>query len=237
MRIPAVLLLVVGSVTAGRAGDGPAELQGRWDLVSVSTEGKDYPLTDGQPRCEVVGDRLRYGGEEVAVLTADPSASPKAIDLRFGSAKPAFEGTYAREGETLKVCLNRRTEGVKERPHLLSTRGHETWRLLVFRRAGGGEAADPGFVGLALGLDPAKKEVVIEDLLEGTPAAKSGLKMGDVLLAIDGAAMTDLQAAIRSVRAARPGQSLPLRIRREGAAKEIKVRVGLMPLTLIADLE
>ncbi len=160
-----------------------------------------------------------------------------SIDLHFESSKRTFEGIYTRQGDTLKVCLNRRTEGVKERPHVLSTRGHDSWRLLTFRRATGDDGPVQGFIGLALGFDAAKKEITVEDLLEDTPAAKSGLKMGDVLLAVDGSEVTDLPSAIRSVRAAKPGQTLPLRIRRDGDTKEIKVRVLLMPFTLIADLE
>ncbi len=140
--------------------------------------------------------------------------------------------------ETLKVCLNRRSEGGQgAASHLLSTRGHDSWRLLVFRRVVEGEYRDPGFVGLALGVDDASKQVVVEDLLEDTPAAKSGLKKGDVLLAIDGADVTDLPSAIRAVRASKPGQSLSLRIRRDDRPREIKVRVGVMPFTLIADLD
>ncbi len=266
MRAP--LLVAFVSLALPAPGDGPAELQGRWELVSVELDGKDSSLTENRPRCEIVGDRVplkdparprhayrnrpglswggatlprvmtvRYGGEDLAVLSADPDAMPKSIDLRFGRTGRTLEGVYVRDGETLKVCLNRRSEGAKERPHLLSTRGHDSWRLLVFRRAAGGDYRDPGFVGLALGVDEARKEVVVEDLLEDTPAAKSGLKKGDVLVAIGGVEVTGLRAAIEEVRRAKPGEMLPLRIRRDGGPKEIKVRVGVMPFTLIADLE
>src|SRR4051812_25526134 len=107
MRPVVVSILAVASVvTLARAGEGPADLQGRWDLVSVEAEGKDYPLKDNRPRCEIVGDRVRCGGMDLAVLAADPATSPKSIDLRFEPTKRTFEGIYTREGETLKICLN-----------------------------------------------------------------------------------------------------------------------------------
>ncbi len=231
------LLIAVSSLAPASAGDAPPDLQGRWALVSVESDGKAYPV-DTPARCEIVGDRLRYGGAELAVLAADPSASPRSIDLRFLASDRTYEGVYAREKETLKVCLNRRTDGVKERPHLFSTRGRDGWRLLVFRRVARGEPDDgaPGFVGVALGADPAKG-IVVEDFLEDGPAAKSGLKKGDVVLAIDGAAVADLKSAISAVRRARPGEMLPLRVRRDGETKEIRIRAGVTPFTLIADLE
>lgn len=238
MRVVGIALLIaLGWLGPAAAGDLPPDLQGRWDLVAIEIDGKDYPMTEGQPRCEVVGDRMRYGGEEIAVLTADAGAMPKSVDFRFVPKDRTFEGIYERRGETLRVCLNRRSEGVKERPHRLSTRGHENWRLLVFRRATSAEGDAPGFVGLALGVDEAKGGVVVEDLLEDTPAAKSGLKMGDVLLAVDGAEVAGLKEAITAVRRGKPGQTLAIRVRRDGEPKEIKVRVGVMPFTLLTDLE
>lgn len=240
MRHSATPFFLVATLAGvARAGDGPADLQGRWELVSVETGGKDSPLRVGLPRCEIVGDRLRYGGEELAVIAAEPSVSPKSIDLRFGATNRTREGIYAREKETLKICLNRRTEGVKERPHVFSTRGRDAWRLLVFRRVaeGEGEGIMQGFVGLALDFDEAKKEIVVETVLEDAPAAKSGLKRGDVVLAVGGAAVADVRAAVTAVHVAKPGELLPIRVRRDGETKEIPVRVGVMPFTLIADLE
>ncbi|HEY2157133.1 MAG TPA: TIGR03067 domain-containing protein, partial [Isosphaeraceae bacterium] len=114
------LLIVIATAASSRAAAGPAELQGRWELVSIEADGKGYPV-DTPARCEIVGDRVRYGGSDLAVIAADPSASPRSIDLRFGATERTYEGVYAREKETLKVCLNRRTDVAKERPHVLST--------------------------------------------------------------------------------------------------------------------
>ncbi len=234
--VASLSLAVVSLVGVAHAADGPTDLQGRWALVSVESDGKAYPV-ETPARCQIVGDRLRYGGADLAALAADPSASPNSIDLRFPATERTYEGVYAREKETLKVCLNRRTDGVKERPHVFSTRGRDGWRLLVFRRVADGELDEgaTGFVGVALGADPAKA-IVVEGLLEDGPAAKSGLKKGDVVLAIDGAAVANLKSAIAAVRA-KPGETLTFRVRRDGETKEIKIRAGIIPFTLIADLE
>ncbi len=129
---------------------------------------------------------------------------------------------------------------MKERPHVLSTRGKDTWRLLTFRRVASGGAAeggdDRGYIGLALMFDKDRKEVVVTDALDGGPAAKAGLRKGDVVLAVAGAEVASMLAAVEAVRSSRPGGMLAVRVRRDGEPKELHVHVALVPFALIADL-
>jgi uncharacterized protein (TIGR03067 family) len=222
------------AVSFAPADEAPADLQGRWELVSVEADGKADPLAMGRPRFQIVGDKIRYGGEDVAVLDADAGASPRSVDLRFTAPMRTYEGIYARQGATLKICLNGRVDGAKERPDAFSTRGKDAWRLLTLRRLAEGEAdrAEPGFVGLALRLDNERKEVVVQGILEDSPAAKAGLKEGDVLLAIAEAEVATLPAAVEAVRRTRPGDTLTLRIRRDGEASEVRARVAALAAAL-----
>jgi serine protease Do len=139
----------------------------------------------------------------------------------------------------LKVCLNRRSDGVKERPDALSTKGHDDWRLLIFRRLddGDGDGELSGFLGLALNFDEEHKRVMVDDTLEGSPAAKAGLKKGDVVESIGGEGVAGLREAVAAARRAKPRSQLAVRVRRDGEAKEIMVRVGVLPFTAIADLD
>jgi uncharacterized protein (TIGR03067 family) len=220
----------------------PAELQGTWTLESTEINGKARePLGPGQARWVIDGAKVLYGGVEIAALTADAKSTPKIIDLTFPEAKRTYEGIYAIEKDTLKICLNVQTEGVKMRPQDFSTDGAENPRVLIFHR----EKAAPanptegltGFVGLVLRMDEDRKEVVVADLLAKGAAEKAGLQKDDVLLKVGDTDVTDLQTAIQAVRGKKPGAELSMRVRRDGKERDIAVKVGVMPFELLSHLQ
>jgi uncharacterized protein (TIGR03067 family) len=220
------------------AGKGPAELQGAWRLVSVEAEAGSVNLPDPRPGLVIKGDRVHYGGEEVARVTTDSASDPKLIDLRFPGPGRVYEGVYAVEKDSLKVCLNGRTEGVKERPDSFSIKGHPARRLISFERVKPDDVgAGSGFVGLALRFDEGRKEVSVDQALAGSPARKAGLRKGDVLREVGGAGVTDLRSAVDAVRRAKPRSELAFRVVRGGAEREVKVKVGLLPFAVLAGLE
>ena len=218
-----------------------AELQGRWKLVSIEGDGQVNDLSDMRVWWVIKGDKVRYGGEDFALLTTDAAAAPKVIDLRLSRSGRVYEGIYSVEEDTLKVCINKQTEGAKERPHVLSTAGKENWRLLVFRRddvkEGGVTGEPPGYVGVALRLDEQTGEVVVDGLLEEGPARRSGLLKDNIVLEIGGGVVKDLASAVEAVRRGKPGAPLAFRIRHDGKEADIMIKVGVMPFTLLADLE
>jgi uncharacterized protein (TIGR03067 family) len=216
---------------------GPADLQGAWRLVSVDAEAGPVNLPEPRPALVIRGDKVLYGGEEIARLTADAAATPKIVDLRFAADK-VYEGVYTIEKEALKVALNGRSEGVKERPDGFAVTGHPARRVLAFERVKP-EDAGPGngFVGISLRQVAEPKEIVVDFAVTGSPAAKAGLKKGDVVLEIGGAGVTDLQGAVDAVRKAKPGSELVVKVRRDGKDREIKVKVGLLPFAVLAGLE
>jgi uncharacterized protein (TIGR03067 family) len=237
----AVPLLIAGAPPAAQADEAPAELQGRWKLVSLEVNGTTSDFTGGQPRWLIKGNQVLYGGDEIARLTAPASAEPKIIDLGFLGSKKVYEGIYQVDKDTLKICVNRQTEGVKERPDGFSTKDHDNWRLLVFERDRA-EKEEPlagmtGFVGVALRLDSDRKEVIVNEVLDGGPARKAGLRKDDVVLQIAGGDVTDLRSAIDAVRRTKPGNDLAFRIRRDGKQRDLTVKVGIVPFTLLAGLD
>ena len=235
LNIVACVLIVASPTLSAEPG---TELEGTWRLVSVEGNGKALPLTAGHPRWAIRGDKVQYGGEDLATLTADLASTPKTLDLKFVSPSREFEGIYAIEGDTLKVCLNTQADGVKERPLVFSTKGKESWRLLVFKRDAGEEADDlRGFVGMALNLSADTGELVIGEVLDDSPAKKAGLRKGDVLLEIAGAAAKELRPAVAAIRSAKPGSRLTLHIRRDGKEQDIAVRVEVLPFALVLELQ
>jgi uncharacterized protein (TIGR03067 family) len=243
--LSAVACLVVAAGAAARPDDPPAkppaELQGCWRLVSVEVgEQTRDPVGGGQPRWVVQGDKVLYGGEEVARLVADPSTAPRVLDLTFRDPAGVYEGVYAVEKGTLRVCLNGRADA-KDRPSGFSTKDQADWRLLVFEREKE-PPADPteglaGFAGVQLRLDPDAKAVAVDAALKGSPAVKAGLRKDDVILKVGGTAVAELDAAVRAVRQVKPGGRLVFRVSRGGKEMTVTVTVAAFPFRYVALLD
>jgi uncharacterized protein (TIGR03067 family) len=222
------------------AADPPAGLQGGWRLVSVEAadDTADIPLPEPKPALVVKGDKVLYGGQEIARLAADAAADPKVVDLKFAKPDRTYEGIYAVDKDTLKVCLNGQPEGVKERPSGFDLAGHPAWRRLTFERIKP-EDAGPGngFVGMSLKSEEATKEVVIQAVIDGSPAKAAGLQTDDVLLSVGGTAAETLRGTVDLVRAAKPGAELVLKVCRAGKDRDVKVKVALVSFSTLVGLE
>jgi uncharacterized protein (TIGR03067 family) len=228
--------LPAGPATPGR--DGPlAALQGTWKLTALEADGKASDLPEVPFWWVIKGDNVYYGGQVLARATVDDMVKPPCIDLAFQNPERTLEGIYAVEADTLKICVNRSTDDVKERPSGFSTRDKPAWRLLVFQRDKDRKPDDVsglgGFVGLVLQFDADSNKVVIRDTLKSSPAMRAGLKKDDVLVRVGAAEATDLQAVIASIRQAKPGSELMLRIKRGDKEQEATVKVGVLPFFLL----
>ena len=220
----------------------PKELQGTWKLVSIEREGESRePLGGGSPRWIIKGDKVYYGGEEIIQLTADASTNPKVVDMKYLKPDRVYEGIYSVEKDSLKICLNKKTEGTKDRPSKFSTKDQADWILLIFEREQAAPAkATEGltaFAGVMLRKDDETNAAAVVSAFEGSPAAKAGLKKGDVVVKVGGVATADLQSTIKAVRAAKPGDKLEFTITRDGKELAITVTVGVMPFHWVAGLE
>jgi uncharacterized protein (TIGR03067 family) len=242
IRIACLLIAVLPALAPARAADDkPAEklaaLQGTWKLVALESDGKARDLPENPPRWIIKGDKVLYGGTELAGLSADATTAPKCLDLNFREPKRVYEGIYAVEKDTLKVCVNRQTEGVKDRPTSFATQDKPDWRLLVFEREkdAKGDAAEglDGYVGLALRAEKDRKGVTVVEVIDGAPAKKAGLKKDDVLLKVGGQEVTELLPTVQMIRRTKPGTELTLRVERDGKELDIVVKVGVFPFTLL----
>ncbi len=64
-----------------------------------------------------------------------------------------------------------------------------------------------------------------------SPAARAGLRQGDMVTALNGAPVDTTRALIRTVAGATPGQTLRVTVQREGRSQDISVQVGRRPPT------
>jgi serine protease Do len=76
----------------------------------------------------------------------------------------------------------------------------------------------------------APRGVLIAGVERGSPAARAGLRQGDVVTAINGERVETSRALVRGIAAIPPGQTARLSIQRDGRAAELPVTVGRRPV-------
>ncbi|GJL92788.1 Do family serine endopeptidase [Hyphococcus sp.] len=80
-------------------------------------------------------------------------------------------------------------------------------------------------IAAALGLKE-RGGVLVADVIDGTPAQKSGLMDGDVILGIAGEDVSTTNELSRRVASYQPGKEVDLKIQREGKIRNLKVKLG-----------
>lgn len=71
--------------------------------------------------------------------------------------------------------------------------------------------------------------VVVTDVVREGPAAKAGLEVGDIILAIDSQEVLGSASLRGIISASSPGQTVTLKVRRDASEIEIKVTLGEFP--------
>jgi serine protease DegQ len=76
---------------------------------------------------------------------------------------------------------------------------------------------------------PGTRGALITEVFRGTPADRGGIKVGDVLIAVDGKPVTDSSTMLNLIAALVPGSQATLRVMREAKPLDLKVTVGKRP--------
>jgi serine protease Do len=82
---------------------------------------------------------------------------------------------------------------------------------------------------LGVSVDDRDDGVLIAGISRDGPAAKSGIRPGDVVVAINGDRIETSRGLIRAVAAVTPGNSIRVTVRRQGREMDIPVNVGRRP--------
>ncbi|HYI00468.1 Do family serine endopeptidase [Hyalangium sp.] len=83
-------------------------------------------------------------------------------------------------------------------------------------------------LGKALNL-PVTEGAIVNEVSPGGPSAKAGMKVDDVVVAIDGQKVGSASALTRSVALKRPGTSTTITLFRNGNRQDVKVTLGTRP--------
>jgi len=74
------------------------------------------------------------------------------------------------------------------------------------------------------------KGVLITEVIRSSPAAKAGMKTGDILIAIDGKNIFGSNAMLETVANLPPGKVSLLKVMRNGTAMDVQVKIGKRPI-------
>jgi putative serine protease PepD len=82
---------------------------------------------------------------------------------------------------------------------------------------------------LGVAIATASTGVKVTEVRSGTPAAKAGLQVGDVITAIDGTSVSDAAELSRAIDTKRPGDTVTLTYARDGKTKTATVKLAERP--------
>lgn len=75
----------------------------------------------------------------------------------------------------------------------------------------------------------APSALIVTNVFDGTPADEAGVKVGDMILAINDTPLIDTQQAIINITQLRPGTPVKLRVFRAGSSRDVTIHVGIRP--------
>jgi serine protease Do len=223
----------------------------RSDLALIKVDGKDFPyvkLADSAPRVGdwvlAVGNPFGLGGTVTAGIVSargrDIGAGPYddfiQIDApvnKGNSGGPTFDvdgnvigvntAIFSPSGGSVGIAFAIPADTVKSVIAQLRDKGSVT-------RGWIGVQIQPVTPDIAdsMGLKQATGALVAEPQAD-SPAAKAGIKSGDVITSVDGTAVHDARELARRIGTMSPGTTVKLGLIREGQEKTVTLTLGTLP--------
>jgi serine protease Do len=223
----------------------------RTDLALIKVDGKDFPfvkLADQAPRVGdwvlAVGNPFGLGGTVTAGIVSargrDIGAGPYddfiQIDApvnKGNSGGPAFDvdgevigvntAIFSPSGGSVGIAFAIPADTVRSVVSQLKDKGKVTrgW-IGVQIQPVTPEIAD------SLGLKEVRGALVAEPQ-EGSPAAKAGIKSGDVIVSLDGRTVPDARTLARRISAMAPGTAVKIGVWRSGKEEQLSLTLGELP--------
>jgi S1-C subfamily serine protease len=101
--------------------------------------------------------------------------------------------------------------------------------FLVTERLANGLSLENGFLGIS-GQDPTlgRAGALVLDVVPDSPADQSGLREGDLIIAVDGSTILGMSELAARIRLTSPGTSISLAVLRNGAEISLIVVLGAL---------
>lgn len=197
-------------------------------------------LQDGDVIVSFDGQRVRDAGELTsAVRGAKPGARAPVVVIREGGKK------------TIKVELgSRKTPAAGFAPNLEALHKGLADRMIYMRRGEGkGDGETPmmlimddepsAFIGVQMGAlteqlgryfgAPEGEGVLVNEVIDDSPAARAGIEAGDVILRVNDRAINGPDDVRNALRKADPGDKLSVTVLRDHAERTFEVTLGDPP--------
>jgi serine protease Do len=123
---------------------------------------------------------------------------------------------------------------ITENVHVPVNTFRDTWDRLAKGDSWGGfslpffdKAANAAYLGVVFDKDTS--DLKIDEITEGTPAEKAGLKVGDVIVAIDDSKLKNRTELFEFMAKKKPNDEVTVVVKRDGEEKKIKVKLGKRP--------
>ena len=228
----------------------------RTDLALIKVEGGDFPfvrLADQAPRVGdwvlAVGNPFGLGGTVTAGIVSargrDIGAGPYddfiQIDApvnKGNSGGPTFDvdgnvigvntAIFSPSGGSVGIAFAIPSDTVKTVVAQLKDKGQVT-------RGWIGVQIQPVTADIAdsIGLKQTQGALVAEPQ-EGSPAAKAGVKAGDVIVSVNGESVRDARTLARRISSLAPGTSVKLGVFRNGKEEQLSLTLGELPKERLA---
>jgi PDZ domain-containing protein len=101
--------------------------------------------------------------------------------------------------------------------------------LATFATPGAADESPRGFLGVGLTDAPGTPGAQVGVIAPGGPAEKAGVRVGDVIVAVDGHPAANSQAVVRALAGLSAGQRAQLSILRDGEAMSVHAVMGVPP--------
>jgi serine protease Do len=221
------------------------------DLALIKVNGNNFPFVkfaEHNPRIGdwvvAVGNPFGLGGTVTAGIVSadgrDIGAGPYddyiQIDApinRGNSGGPAFDingnvigvntAIFSPSGGSVGIGFDIPAATAKMVVAQLEQKGYVT-------RGWMGVQVQPVTKDIADGLGLKKAQgAIVDEPQSGSPAAKAGIKAGDVITSVDGKDVKDGRALAREIAGIAPGTEVQLGIWRNGEAKTVSLKLGQLP--------
>jgi S1-C subfamily serine protease len=85
------------------------------------------------------------------------------------------------------------------------------------------------YLGVKIAKEEGGQEIVVNDVLPDSPAAKAGLKKGDVILKMEKKEYKDPMELVKVLVTKKPGDKITLGIKRDGKEMDVEVTLAEAP--------